>query len=166
MLLFNINEATLIRWYKDSIRRNEIKLLMQGLPLPHMESCTTDELPPAQQHPSSPPPPPVQPHVFREPEDAVGQAQVRHGTITAPLAVVPPPIPGISEPPMPTFVSRTTEWRRRKAAAAGSEPGKEYSWRFCATGRLLLATIWNIWNRLHNIWNSLQNIWNKLEQIA
>ena len=131
MVLFNINEATLIRWYKDSIRRNEIKLLMQGLPLPHMESCTTDELPPTQQHPSSPPPPPVQPHVFREPKDVVGQAQVRHGTITAPLAVVP----GISEPPVPTFVSRTTEWRRRKAAAAGSEPGKpgqkEYSCRVC-----------------------------------
>lgn len=134
MVLYNI-EATLIRWCKDSIRRNEIKLLMQGPPLPRVESCTTDELPPAQQCPSSPPPPPVQLHVFPEPEDTVGQAQVRHSTIAAALAVVPPPSPGTSEPPVPTSVSWTTDWRRRKAAAKGSEPGKpgwkEYSCQVC-----------------------------------
>lgn len=125
MVLYNINEATLVKWYKNSIRRNEITLLMQGLPLPSVEICTTEQLPPVQQRPSTSVPPPEQPHVFPEAEDTTGQAQahVRQGTIVPPASYVPS-----------TSVSRSTEWRHRKAAAMGVETEKSrktYSCRVC-----------------------------------
>jgi len=33
LVLYTVNETTLLHWYKNSVRRDEIKLLMQGLSL-------------------------------------------------------------------------------------------------------------------------------------
>ena len=103
LTLFTINERTLVSWFKDTARRDEIKVLMQGLSLPAPRLCASESLPPAQQQPSTPPdpPPPPQQHQHEEPEDKIGLAQVRY---KAPAVNV-------------ASLSRTTMWRQRKKAA-------------------------------------------------
>lgn len=78
LALFPINETTLVRWYKNTTRTNEVKLLLQGRSLPGSQlSCASDSLPPAQSRPCSLPPPPDDQLTFPEPEDTTGQAHVR-----------------------------------------------------------------------------------------
>ena len=91
LVLYTITETTLVRWYKNTVRCNEFKMLMQGLSLPSVKSCSSATLPPAQDRPSAPLPAPSDPHIFLEPKDTSGQAQVK------------------AKP-----MSRTTEWRHRK----------------------------------------------------
>ena len=99
LVLYNLNEATLIRWYKNSIRRDEIKTLTQGLSLPLEQPCATDPLPPAQERPSSPGAAGEHEHLIEEPEDTTGQAKVK-GSVT----------PAASLASDATTVSRTTAW--------------------------------------------------------
>jgi len=87
---------------------------MQGLSLPSPSVCASEPLHPPRLRPSSPPPPPQQPHPLVEPVDTEGQAKVKS---TGGDKAVPTSVP-TSEPPR--AVSRTTEWRRRKAAAAAT----------------------------------------------
>ena len=74
LMLYMVNETTLLHWYKNSVRSDEI---MQGLSPPQHQLCAGDNLPPPQQLPSSLPPP-VNPHIFAEPEDTTSQAKVRN----------------------------------------------------------------------------------------
>ena len=84
MVLFNINQATLTRWYKNSTRRDEIKMLMQGrTPPPNIISQCP--LPPPRELPLGPLPAPLQCHIFNKPEDTTGPAKVRG--ITPPAIV-------------------------------------------------------------------------------
>ena len=181
LALFPINETTLIRWWKNATRINEIKLLLQGRSFPGSQlSYASESLPSAQSRPCSPPPPPDDPLTFPEPEDTSGQARVRQSnpapstvqdtsstqdpsskTSSAPGPSSSTPGPSSSTPcpsssapgqashvpvqtPATPLVSRTTEWRHRKqaAAAAGStniptsaaapsRPRKVYSCRIC-----------------------------------
>ena len=59
LMLYSINETTLIKWFKDSNRRNEIKLLMEGLSPPQPPLTTVKFLPPAKVWPSTPGPSPL-----------------------------------------------------------------------------------------------------------
>ena len=77
LVLFTINETTLVKWYMNDVRRDEIRMLMQGLPPSQPQLCADDDLLPAKELPSSPAPPPVKPHSFPEAEDTSGQATVR-----------------------------------------------------------------------------------------
>ena len=75
MALYVINEATLRMWFKDKVRREEVRLLLQGVSsLPQWE-CATN-LPKALDKPTTPPDV-SSPHLFEEPEDTTGQAVVR-----------------------------------------------------------------------------------------
>ena len=141
-----------MRWYKNTIRRDEVTLLLQGLSLPSPSVCSLTPLPPLQERPVSPPPPLEQPHTFDEPEDTLGQAQVRGvpPSAGASLSVPPPPSPTLTsapKPEQPCSTSRTTDWRRRKHADLGLEPTapkkprKEYSCRFC--GQPMSAGKWS-----------------------
>lgn len=138
--LFTINEATLTRWYKDTMRRDEIKILLQGLSLRQEPPCTSDSLPPPAELPSTPSPPPSQPFIFAEPEDTVGQARLGRKSITptlttlASLASTSASPPSLTTPPVPTVstpVSRTTEWRRRTKGERTFKARKEYTCRQC-----------------------------------
>ncbi len=161
LALFPINETTLLRWYKNTTRMNEVKLLLQGRSLPGGQlSCTSDPLPPAQERPTSPPPPPDNPVEFSDPEDTTGQAQVRTSrsstvaaavittttsatnttTAISPAAATTTTTAAINSA---TPLSRTTQWRHRKAAAVATasttpttsaatpKPRKAYSCRIC-----------------------------------
>ena len=89
LVLFTINEATLIRWYKNSTRISEIKTLMQGIPLSLPPPCATEPLPPAVERPTEPPPLPQDPHPFPEPEDTTGKAVIgrrRSVVVATPIA--------------------------------------------------------------------------------
>ena len=109
VVLFNINQATLTRWYKNSTRRDEIKMLMQGCtPPPNIISQCP--LPPPRELPLGPLPAPLQCHIFDEPEDTTGQAKVR--------GITPPAIVSTPSTSTKQSASRTTEWRQRKKAAA------------------------------------------------
>ena len=77
LMLYSINETTLIKWFKNEVRRDEITLLMQGLSPPQQPLCATESLPPARKLPSSPHPSPVNPHIITEPEDTTGTARSR-----------------------------------------------------------------------------------------
>lgn len=133
------------------MRRDEIKILTQGLSLPHTSICASTPLPPAQQLSSSPPPPPHQPHLFNEPEDTTGMAQVRvwsyttqtsfssvtspssSGTTFTSSAIVTTEETQLEEVEVKTApaIPRTTEWRQRKKAAAGTIKRKVYTCRVC-----------------------------------
>ena len=139
-LLFPINETALVRWYKNTTRTDEVKLLLQGHSLPGSQLfCASD---------CSPPPSPDNPLTFPEPEDTAGQARVRQSrpapstaqdTISTlndtsrtqnpsselPSSSAPGPsssAPGqtslapVVTPATPLVVSRTTEWCRYKQA--------------------------------------------------
>ena len=113
LMLYNLNEGVLVillrilklhytyfcvqtRWYKNTVRRDEIAMLLQGLTLPTPNTCAAANLPPALEQPSSPPSSPVEPFQFIEPEDTYGQVRPqqrseprsRFSNIT-----LPPPIP-------------------------------------------------------------------------
>ena len=79
------------RWYKNTMRREEIAMLMQGLTLPNPRPCTTPSLPPAMEWPFSPPPSPVEPFKFFEPLDTCGQAHVRRRA-SGNMSSTPPPL--------------------------------------------------------------------------
>ena len=82
-----------MRWYKNTVRREEITMLMQGLVLPNPRPCAASPLPSVMERPTSPPPLPVEPFEFHEPVDTYGQARVRRrGNILA--SSIPPPSPG------------------------------------------------------------------------
>ena len=131
LALFPINETTLTRWYKNTTRMNEVKLLLRSLPDGQL-FCTS---PPAQDQPCSPPPPPENLVVFSDPEDTTGQAHVRSSrsstiTITVANTITTAAITTTTTAAATTVatssatpMSRTTEWRHRKkleAAAAAS----------------------------------------------
>ena len=87
VVLFNIKEATLVRWYKNTTRRDEIKQLMQGLSTPLATMSTASEtLPPPVKHPSTPLSCPPEPHSFSEPEDTTGQVRVRKTSLPPSLS--------------------------------------------------------------------------------
>lgn len=111
--------------YKNNTRIEEVKLLLQGIQLPEAHLCSQTTLPSANERPTQLILP-VNPATFEEPVDTTGQANVRRR-----LEILPSPIcgdvvdagssvelqsnqPGLlsSTPPM----SRTTMWRKRKAA--------------------------------------------------
>ena len=77
LMLYSINETTLIKWFKMEARRDEITLLMQGLTPPQQPLCANESLPPAKKLPSSSGPPPVNPHIITEPEDRTGTIRSR-----------------------------------------------------------------------------------------
>ena len=77
MMLYSINETTLVKWFTDSVRRNEIKLLMQGLSPPQPPLTTASvSLPQAKVRPSSPGPAPLEPHKFPDIEDTADEDEV------------------------------------------------------------------------------------------
>ncbi|PIK44872.1 hypothetical protein BSL78_18257 [Apostichopus japonicus] len=139
LVLLHLNEATLTRWFKEKTRRDEVTMLLQGRQLPPSRVPAEQPLPPAKEGPSRPVSPLI-PFQFPEPEDRTGLANVRRknvpstsGSSTAAEA------PGVAPP---AKVSRTTEWRKRKAQALAQTlapgtaklPRKEYSCRVCGKG--------------------------------
>lgn len=82
LTLFHINESTLLRWYKNTSRVQEVRTLLQGLLLPTLPPCTAECLPEACIQPSKPSPPPQDPHIFTDVEDTSGQGRVRGNTAT------------------------------------------------------------------------------------
>ena len=137
LVLFSINESTLTKWYKNSSRHSEVKMLLQGLTVLPSSSTAAEPLLPACEHSSSLPPPPENPHTFPDVEDRRGLAQVR----TAPTSSssVPKTTPPGTLPPTQAIAaskSRTTEWRHRKLQEADASPPlkrarKEYCCSVC-----------------------------------
>ena len=130
LMLVNLNEFTLLRWYKNSIRRDEIKLLMQGFTLPQPQPCTNDPLLPAKILPTSPPAPPEDCHIFHEVDDQTGLARLRDKSSTQVIIAptTPVTIPATSGTTSATLIDpaaipttsgttipRVTQWRHRKA---------------------------------------------------
>ena len=104
LTLFVINECTLMRWFKNKERRDEVTTLLQGVALPPSSLTTTGHLPAAQQ-PSSPGAPPEIAHEFEDPEDTSGQADVRgrksRSRRLAPPSQLVPPLPQTPSQPLP-----------------------------------------------------------------
>ena len=154
LVLYPINQTTLVKWYKDDVRRDEIRILMQGLPPPQHQLTASDDLPPANELPSAPAPPPVTPHVFEEAEDTSGQATVRRKSKSSSrppagsessgptppdptLDPADPAIDPIAQFPGPSGSaapqSRTTVWRHKKEREEGKQAKtrKVYTCRVC-----------------------------------
>ena len=148
MVLFNINEITLVQWYKNTTQRVEIKQLMQGLSNTHIHNvnCLQDSFSPVKR-PSTPPSCPLEPHSFPEPEDTTGQARVRKTSFPPSLSASAkssastdlPSSPTLSQLTIPSeigptpepIVSRTTQWRRRKSGQTSETSRKVYTCRMC-----------------------------------
>jgi hypothetical protein len=139
LTLYHINETTLIRWYKDTSRVSEVRILLQGLNLPTVQPYTAEKLPEVNTQSKEPLEPPPHPRVFPEVEDTSGEARVR-GTTSAP---VPPSVEaGPSAPPQAVAlevdvqtqpkVSRTTEWRHKKTGKKTNEQRKTYTCKVCS----------------------------------
>ena len=143
LVLFHINETTLTRWFKDTARMEEIKTLLQGLQIPAPPPNEASEpLPAARVRPSSPPNVVVEQFSFTDPVDTTGQAKVRNRTsspLPAPASSSSSSVPvttAEAEPTTQLKISRTTEWRKRKAEAEGRTPAsrevrKVYTCRVC-----------------------------------
>ena len=93
-----------------------MKILMQGLSIPAHAACGSVPHPHPQKQLSSPSPAPVQTHIFKEAEDTRGQAQGLGRSSSIPSA--PTILTPISMSPCPVVLSRTSQWRHLKKAAA------------------------------------------------
>ena len=139
LVLYTINETTLVKWYKDDVRRDEIRMLLQGLPPSQHQLTAKEDLPPARELPSVPSSPPALPHVFEEAEDTSGQATCRRKTKSSsrpPPQETPPSLdlPLDSAPAGPSAPqSRTTAWRHKKEREEGKQAKtrKVYTCRVC-----------------------------------
>lgn len=80
MVLLHLNEATLTRWFKEKMRRDEVTMLLQGRQLPPSRVPAEQPLPPAKEGPSRPVSPLI-PFQFPEPEDRTGLANVRRKNV-------------------------------------------------------------------------------------
>ena len=105
--LYSINETTLKKWFQDSVRLEEVRLLLLGQPLSDPPMCSTYPLPAANQINPDEYQPPAHPHVFDEPEDLTGRFVNRRKnarrTNVPPLPSQPPTQPPapFSQPPPP-----------------------------------------------------------------
>lgn len=129
--LFNINATTLVKWYKNTSRRDEVKMLMQGILPPSADLTSQQPLLPAGTLPPGPLPAPMESHEFEEPEDTTGQARVR-GTQSNP--------PLLPTTVVPTPANQTADWCHREKAAAASGSGSSSSSSTVAPTRPLLPT--------------------------
>ena len=82
LTLFHIHESTLIRWYKNTLRVQAVRTLLQGLCLPTIPPCKTECFLEACIQPTKPSSPLQDPHIFTVAEDTSGQARVRDNTAT------------------------------------------------------------------------------------
>ena len=62
--LYSINETTLKKWFQDTVRLEEVKLLLLGQPLPDPPMCSAHPLPAAQKIDPNNYQPPTDPHDF------------------------------------------------------------------------------------------------------
>ena len=83
-----MNVMSQLRWYKNTIRRNEVKILLQGRSLPPPTVISPVPLQPAQTRPTEPPTP-AEPLTFPEAEDTVGVARVRAWGIHQAPVIIP-----------------------------------------------------------------------------
>ena len=138
LALYPINEATLIRWFKNVARRREVQLLMQGIAVPVEPLCSRQPIAPPQVRPvvAAELPEPRLEFVLKD--DTSGQVTVRRrlqksctATAAAPIDAGLPVVadhPAVAQQPAQDVYSvvadtegdrplaRTTQWRRRKAA--------------------------------------------------
>ena len=104
LALFALNETTLVKWYKNTQRRTEIKLLLQGLELPQVEVCARDTLPAPRLRPHSPEDMPMPQVVLSDKKDTSGQAQVRRRAPPSCTATTAAPIDAGLQPMAPVSV--------------------------------------------------------------
>ena len=121
----------LVKWYKNTTRRDEVKMLMQGILPPSADLTSQQPLLPARTLPPGPLPAPMESHEFEEPEDTTGQARVR-GTQSNP--------PLLPTTVVPTPANQTADWCHREKAAAASGSGSSSSSSTVAPTRPLLPT--------------------------
>jgi hypothetical protein len=134
-----------LRWFKNTTRRDEVKMLMQGLSIPDPTTCASSPLPPHRD--TQPPPPSIDPF---ELDDTTGKAVVRvFNPQTQRQPPPPPPVDPVDEfnadanenvgaTIQTVSKSRTSEWRERKRQqVAAGNPGptkkarKQYCCRVC-----------------------------------
>ena len=150
LTLYHINESTLIRWYKNTSRVQEVRMLLQGLNLPSIPPAATDSLPTPHTRPTEPPLPPQDPHIFEDIPDTSGQARVRGAMTAASYSSCPgislpsstssslTPGSSISVPPPPSSstVSGASTSTTPHSSAIGSEVDVE------TTSRVSRTTEW------------------------
>ncbi|XP_016104298.1 cyclin-dependent kinase inhibitor 1C-like [Sinocyclocheilus grahami] len=144
--LFEVNQRTLSVWYNNYRKKLEADVLALSVPLPQISMVSHTQLPAARQMTSMPSAPgsSLQPFPYVENPDLSGQATrrgqrppppasatpalsaPRAASLSAPLAaslsapwpasLSAPPAAALSAPAAGTSMSRTTLWRKRKAA--------------------------------------------------
>ena len=130
LALFPINKTTLVRWYKNYVKRDQIKMLMEGLELlfPNLYSSTS--LLPAQ--PLSTTSPINDPHPFSEPPDTMGQAQTQRKVAPLPSYISTETSPLLATLLTSTVSGASTNWHngQSKLKMVGQCPSK-YFQLFC-----------------------------------
>ena len=138
LALYPINEATLVRWFKNVARHREVQLLMQGIAVPIEPLCSRQSIAPPQVRPVVAAELPEPRLEFALKDDTSGQVKVRRrlqkscaATVAAPIDAGLPVVadqPVVAEQPTQDVhsvvadtesvhpLARTTQWRRRKAA--------------------------------------------------
>ena len=142
LMLYTINETTLVKWFKASSRRNEIKLLMQGLSPPQPPlSMDSESLPPAKICPSQQGPPLV-PHRFPEVEDTTGLVNIRQRGPATTLPAVSSPSADFSALSTPVIPALTSPGPASSASSFSPQlPGPSPLWTFG------LQLIWTLISR-------------------
>ncbi len=110
-----VNEVTVKNWFQNTQRRNEIKILLQGVNLPTLSLTANGQLPGANQLLSSHPEP-ADTLVFHDQLDLRGTAVLRAATSGQPVRelVNYPHGTSVTENSAAVMISRTTAWRQKK----------------------------------------------------
>ncbi|XP_076848241.1 uncharacterized protein LOC143493605 [Brachyhypopomus gauderio] len=88
--LVEVNQKTLMQWYKERLKSQEVSVLLQGVRLPDARPVAAQPLLPANVQPDEPPQYPHQVHIYHMPPNTAGQAKTKFRKIlpsaTPPLA--------------------------------------------------------------------------------
>ncbi|KAK0156124.1 hypothetical protein N1851_000589 [Merluccius polli] len=97
---FDINQTTLTQWHHKRLKRQDSRILLQGVNLPDSVPVAARPLPPVQARPPAVPPRPGPHHQYHLPRSTVGQAVDKRKSAAQRqlFSQPPPPAPVLSNP--------------------------------------------------------------------
>ncbi|XP_051800340.1 uncharacterized protein LOC127532551 isoform X2 [Acanthochromis polyacanthus] len=88
--LFAVNQTTLVQWHNKRLKRQDCRILLQGVNLPATISVAPMPLPPPQVRPTAAPTRPGPQHEYNLPESTAGQAVLKRKSTAFPPLDAPP----------------------------------------------------------------------------
>lgn len=91
--LVEVNQTTLVQWHNGRVKKQDERLLLQGMDLPDPHGVAAETLPPASVRAVAPPQVQGDKHVYNLPHSTAGQARLKRRICSNTTEVVTPKLP-------------------------------------------------------------------------